>query len=105
MIGQATLPARAATWPQWLQAWQRYRARHRLPREALVGDDDVRIRLDLDEPAHLAVLRSHLDRQAHAVLTEGSEPSGWLDSRPAEILLTLTDTQPRRRGRHPAVAA
>ncbi|WP_329243102.1 lantibiotic dehydratase [Actinoallomurus sp. NBC_01490] len=96
LISQATLPTRTATWPQWLQAWQRYRARHRLPREVLVGDDDVRLRLDLDEPAHLAVLRSHLDRQGHAALTEAPGPSGWLNGRPAELLLTLTDTQPRR---------
>ncbi|GLY90537.1 lantibiotic dehydratase [Actinoallomurus iriomotensis] len=96
LIGQAALPARTATWPQWWDAWQQYRARHRLPREVLVGDDDVRIRLDLDEPAHLAVLRSHLDRQGHAVLTEAPGPSGWLDGRPAELLLTLTDAQPRR---------
>ncbi|WP_329260803.1 lantibiotic dehydratase [Actinoallomurus sp. NBC_01490] len=96
LLGQATLPARTASWPQWLQAWQPYRARHRLPREVLIGDDDVRIRLDLDEPAHLTVLRSHLDRRGHAVLTEVPGPSGWLDGRPAELLLTLTDTQPRR---------
>jgi hypothetical protein len=95
LIGQATFPARTATWPQWRDAWQRYRARNRLPREVLLGDDDVRIRLDLDEPAHLAVLRSHLDRQGHAVLTEAPGPTGWLDGRPAELLLTLTGTQPR----------
>ncbi|GAB3977740.1 lantibiotic dehydratase [Actinoallomurus acanthiterrae] len=95
-IGQATLPARTATWPQWQDAWQRHREHHRLPREVLIGDDDVRLRLDLDEPAHLAVLRSHLDRQGHAVLTEAPGPSGWIDGRPAELLLTLTNTQPRR---------
>ncbi|MEV0399117.1 lantibiotic dehydratase [Actinoallomurus sp. NPDC050550] len=95
-IGQAMLPARTATWPQWRDAWQRHRERHRLPRQVLIGDDDVRLRLDLDEPAHLAVLRSHLDRQGHAVLTEAPSPSGWIGGRPAELLLTLTHTQPRR---------
>ncbi|GAA4603976.1 lantibiotic dehydratase [Actinoallomurus liliacearum] len=95
-IEQAVLPSRTATWPQWRDAWQRHRERHRIPREVLIGDDDVQLRLDLDEPAHLAVLRSHLDRQGHAILTEAPGPSGWIDDRPAELLLTLTNTQPRR---------
>jgi lantibiotic biosynthesis protein len=91
------LPARTATWPQWEAAWQRHRERHRLPRQVLVGDDDVRLCLDLDENAHLAVLRSHLDRHASAVLTEAGGPFGWIDGRPAELLLTLTRTPPRHR--------
>lgn len=88
-------PARIATWPQWRAAWERYRERQRLPRGVLIGDDDVRLRLDLDENAHLAVLRSHLDRHASAVLVEAGGPSGWIDGRPAELLLTLTRTPPR----------
>ncbi|TCJ34640.1 lantibiotic dehydratase [Parafrankia sp. BMG5.11] len=91
------LPARTAPWPQWLAAWQRHRERHRLPREVLIGDDDVRLRLDLDENAHLAVLRSHLDRHGSIVLTEAGGPAGWIDGRPAELLLTLTRTEPSRR--------
>jgi thiopeptide-type bacteriocin biosynthesis protein len=63
----------------------------------LIGDDDVRLRLDLDENAHLAVLRSDLDRHSSAVLTEVGGPSGWIDRRPAELLLTLTATPPRHR--------
>ena len=93
-IPREALPARTATWPQWRDAWQRHRDRHQLPGKVLIGDDDVRLRLDLEEPAHLAVLRSHLDRQGHAALTEAPGPSGWLDGRPAEFLLTLTHAQP-----------
>jgi thiopeptide-type bacteriocin biosynthesis protein len=95
IIPATALPCRTAPWPQWRAAWQRQRERHRLPREVLIGDDDVRLRLDLDENAHLAVLRSHLDRHMSAILTEAPEPSGWIDGRPAEILLTLTRTRPR----------
>uniref|UniRef100_UPI00211735F7 lantibiotic dehydratase family protein n=1 Tax=Frankia sp. AvcI1 TaxID=573496 RepID=UPI00211735F7 len=84
------LPARTATWPQWLDAWHRHRERHRLPQQVLIGGDDVRLRLDLDENAHLALLRSHLDRHPNAVLTEAGERAGWIDGRPAEFLLTLT---------------
>lgn len=93
-VDQAGLPARTAAWSQWRDEWQRQRARYRLPREVLLGDDDVRIRIDLDEPAHLAVLRSDLDRQGHAVLTEAPGPSGWIEGRPAELLFTFARTQP-----------
>ncbi|WP_322747936.1 MULTISPECIES: lantibiotic dehydratase [unclassified Frankia] len=91
-IPATALPSRTASWPDWKAAWQRHRKRHRLPREVLVGDDDVRLRLDLDENTHLALLRSHLDRHGRATLTEADGPAGWIDGRPAELLLTLTRT-------------
>ncbi|WP_245928879.1 lantibiotic dehydratase [Murinocardiopsis flavida] len=94
-IPQSALPARTAPWRQWLDVWQRRRQRLRIPRAVLIGDDDVRLRLDLDENAHLAVLRSHLDRHSGAVLTEAPGMPGWIDARPAELLLTLARTPPR----------
>jgi thiopeptide-type bacteriocin biosynthesis protein len=99
-VPATAFPGRTATWPQWRDAWERHRERNRLPRQVLIGGDDVRLGLDLDETAHLAVLRSHLDRHATAVLTEAAGPSGWIDDRPAEILLTLSRTPLRR---HPPV--
>ncbi|MGH3686480.1 MAG: lantibiotic dehydratase [Pseudonocardiaceae bacterium] len=97
IIPATALPGRTATWPQWRAAWQQHRERHRLPREVLIGDDDMRLRLDLDENAHLALMRRHLDRHASAVFTEAPEPFGWIDGRPAELLLTLTRTPPLHR--------
>jgi len=102
IIQAAALPARTATWPQWQAAWQQHRERLRLPRWVLIGEDDIRLRLDLDENAHLAVLRSHLGRHATAVLTEAEGPSGWIGGRPAEILLTLTRTPPCQPPARPA---
>ncbi|WP_243723290.1 lantibiotic dehydratase [Actinomadura sp. 7K507] len=106
-VRAAALPGRAASWPQWQDARQRHRERHRVPREVLIsqnrGFDDVRLRLDLDEPAHLAVLRGHLHRHGGAALTEAGGPSGWISDRPAELLLTLTATPPHpRRPARPA---
>ena len=106
-VRAATPPGRAASWPQWRAALQRYRERYRVPREVMIsrdrGFDDVRLRLDLDEPAHLAVLRSYLHRYGGAALTEADGPSGWIGDRPAELLLTLTSTPPRpRRPARPA---
>ncbi|MBX6389649.1 MAG: lantibiotic dehydratase [Frankia sp.] len=88
-IPAALVGPRTASWPEWKASWQRHRERYRLPREVLVGDDDVRLRLDLDENAHLAVLRSHLDRHGRAVLIEAGGSADWIDGRPTEFLLTL----------------
>ncbi|MUN35397.1 lantibiotic dehydratase [Actinomadura litoris] len=100
-VRAAALPGRTTSWPQWRDAWQRYRERHRLPHQVLIsagrGVDDVRLRLDLDETAHLVLLRSHLHRHDAAVLTEADGPSGWIGGRPAELLLTLTSTPPHPR--------
>ncbi|MEU3457866.1 lantibiotic dehydratase [Micromonospora sp. NPDC006766] len=88
IIDRSAFP-RAAPWPRWRDAWQRYREQHRLPDEILVGDDDVQLRLDLDDNTHLALLRRHLDRHTRTVLTEAPGPAGWIAGRPAELLLTL----------------
>lgn len=97
IIPANALPGRSTPWPRWRAAWQRHCERHRLPRQVLLGDGDVRLRLNLEENAHLAVLRSHLDRHATAVLTEAPGPAGWIDGRPAELLLTLARTRPNHR--------
>jgi class I lanthipeptide synthase len=96
IITATQLPPPAAPWPRWLDAWTRQRDQLRLPRELLVGASDVRMRIDLDEPAHLWLMRNHLDRHRRATLNQAPGPSGWLDGRPAELLLTLVRDQ-----RHP----
>ncbi|ONH60391.1 lantibiotic dehydratase [Frankia sp. CcI49] len=95
-IPAAALPPTTTPWPQWRAGWERHRERACVPRGVLIGDDDVRLRLDLDETAHLAILRSDLDRHGCVVLTEAAERAGWIDGRPAELLLTLTRTPPAR---------
>lgn len=94
MITTNALPGRTASWQHWRNAWHEYHGRRHIPLDVLLGSDDTRLRLDLNQAAHLTVLRSHLDRQRHAVLTEAPGPAGWIDDRPAEILLTLTRTAP-----------
>ncbi|HET9899377.1 MAG TPA: lantibiotic dehydratase [Streptosporangiaceae bacterium] len=92
-IARTELPARTAEWPRWRGAWHRHRVQCRLPQDVLVGDDDVRLLLDLDNEAHLAVLRDQIDRQARTVITEAPGRAGWIGGRPAELLLTLTRAQ------------
>lgn len=94
IIARTALPARTSTWPQWRDAWQRHSQQQRLPQHVLAGGDDVRLRLDLDDNAHLAVLRDQIDRHADTVITEAPGPAGWIGGRPAELLLTLTRNGP-----------
>jgi len=105
IITQAELPGRTASWQLWRTEWEHHCGRRHLPREVLLSDGDARLHLNLDEMAHLEVLRSHLSRHEHAVLAEAGGPSGWLDGRPAEILLTLTSTTPRQASRTPRRAS
>lgn len=102
IIDRAALPARTAGWPQWRDAWQQHRHRRHLPQHVLIGDDDVRLRLDLDNPAHLAMLRDHVDRHGRTVLTEAPGSAGWIDNRPAELMLTLTHSVSATRPARPA---
>ncbi|ROO60399.1 thiopeptide-type bacteriocin biosynthesis protein [Micromonospora sp. Llam0] len=97
IIDRHALPPGGSSWPVWRDAWQRHRDQHQLPAEILVGGDDVRLRLNLDDDTHLVVLRRHLDRHPRTVVTEAPGPAGWIGDRPAEILLTLTDTPPATR--------
>ncbi|MEV1073895.1 lantibiotic dehydratase [Micromonospora parva] len=94
VVTAAALPGRVEPWQQWRSAWQRHREQQRLPADVLIGNDDARLRLDLDDPAHVALLRRHLDRHKTATLTEAPGPAGWINGRPAELLLTLTRTLP-----------
>ena len=102
IIDPAALPARTAGWPQWHDAWQDHRDRRRLPQHVLVGQDDVRLRLDLDNPAHLALLRHDLDRHPRTMISEAPGPAGWIGNRPAELVLTLTHTVPATPPARPA---
>ncbi|MGC9671416.1 lantibiotic dehydratase [Planosporangium sp. 12N6] len=102
VIERAALPGRTAGGSQWRDAWQRHHHRRHLPQHVLLGGDDVRLRLDLDDAAHLSVLREHLDRHARTVITEAPGPAGWIDNRPAELLLTLTHPTPAARPARPA---
>ncbi|MEV4545221.1 lantibiotic dehydratase [Micromonospora echinaurantiaca] len=105
IIDHTALPAPGTAWPQWYAAWQRHRHQRHIPQQVLVGDDDIRLRLDLDNHTHVAVLRDHLDRHPRTVITEAPGPAGWIDDRPAELLLTLTHPAPAAPPARPARTA
>ncbi|MBM7078058.1 lantibiotic dehydratase [Micromonospora humida] len=105
IIDSTALHAPSTPWPQWHDAWQRHRHQRHIPQQVLVGDDDIRLRLDLDNYTHLAGLRDQLARHPRTVITEAPGTAGWINDRPAELLLTLTHPAPAARPARPARTA
>ncbi len=94
MLAATDLPGHDAPWREWVASMAGWRHRFRVPDAVYLGDDDRRIRLDLDEPAHLHLLRSEVDRTGHATLREAPDTDafGWLDERAHEIVVPLAST-------------
>ncbi|MBN1170628.1 MAG: lantibiotic dehydratase [Micromonosporaceae bacterium] len=78
----------------WCEAAARWRRRWRVPDLVHLVEADNLLPLDLSEPAHLELLRIHLDRHGHARLDEAPSPQafGWLDGHAHEIVIPLTAT-------------
>ncbi|MGH3800341.1 MAG: lantibiotic dehydratase, partial [Pseudonocardiaceae bacterium] len=96
-LSASDLPTRRAAWREWSQAWGGLRRRYRIPEAVYLGENDVRLRLDLNEPAHLAMLRTHLDRAGgNATLTEapGHHDYGWAGGHAHEIVIPMAATDP-----------
>ncbi|WEH16331.1 lantibiotic dehydratase [Streptomyces sp. VNUA24] len=74
------LPGRGADMREWTDALGRWRKRWHCHGAVELREDDRTRRLQLDVPAHTAVLRAHLDREGQAVLTEAppEESYGWI---------------------------
>jgi thiopeptide-type bacteriocin biosynthesis protein len=102
-LSAANLPDHRAPWAQWARAVADWRHRFRVPDRVCLGEGDQRLRLDLDQPLHLALLRAHLDRTGHAVVHEPPTPDafGWLDGRPHEIVIPMAATRQPARPRAP----
>ncbi|WP_344876176.1 lantibiotic dehydratase [Allokutzneria multivorans] len=71
-----------------------WRERWRCPVEVELREADRGLRLNLDVPAHVAILCAHLARHGHAVLTEAApvRDYGWLDGRVHEVAVPLACT-------------
>ncbi|MFB4193388.1 lantibiotic dehydratase [Streptomyces carpaticus] len=90
------LPGPKAAWPLWLEHMTNWRHRHHLPETANLAEGDRHIRLDLNESAHLTLLRSSLECAGHVTLYEApaTEAYGWFDDRAHEISVPLVSTAP-----------
>lgn len=95
-ITAADLPGPTTPWARWHQAWQELHQRLRLPESVLLGEYDRHVRLDTAEPAHLALLRRHLETTGHAHLTEAAPTAdhGWIKGRAHEIVLPMAAPAP-----------
>jgi thiopeptide-type bacteriocin biosynthesis protein len=95
-VDATDLPGKNATQPEWQDSFSALRGRLRLPDAVFLGQDDRRIRLELDEAAHLHLLRAHLDRAGSATLTEAPQASAaeWFDGHAHEIVVPLASTAP-----------
>ncbi|MFI9643731.1 lantibiotic dehydratase [Micromonospora sp. NPDC051925] len=89
------LPDRHAAWKQWDQALATWRQTTGCPTAVWLGIGDQTLGLDLDEPAHRALLRDHLTREPTALLRVIPRGDGWIGGHPHEIVVPLTATGPR----------
>jgi thiopeptide-type bacteriocin biosynthesis protein len=107
LLHRAEISGRDAPWPQWQQALTAWRARRRLPNAVYLTKGDRRLKLELDQEVHAVLLRSHLECNGHAVLTEAPAPvaHGWFGGHAHEIVVPLTAAQPPRPRSLPRVSA
>ncbi|NDU73749.1 Lanthionine biosynthesis protein LanB [Actinomadura sp. DSM 109109] len=89
-LHRSDLPNRDAPWPQWRDGMCRWRDRRRVPDAVTLTDGDRALPLDLSQPAHLAVLRAHVDSTGVALLSEAAAGNGWFDGHAHEIVAPMT---------------
>lgn len=93
----AELPGPAASRREWTAAMVAVRERLRLPARVSVGTADRRLRLNLDDPMDLTLLRAHLNA-ADDTVTVAEAPTatdhGWFEGRAHEIVIPLAATAP-----------
>lgn len=80
----------------WASALSDWRARRSVPRTVYVGNDDQRLRLDLDLPAHHQLLRAELDRHSTVMLREApsEDAFGWLGRAHEVTVPFISDHRP-----------
>ncbi|WP_433177338.1 lantibiotic dehydratase [Actinoallomurus sp. CA-150999] len=95
-----SLPAAGLPDRQWRAEFEALRHRVGLPDTISVGDSDLRLRLALDEPMDLAILRDHLDKArtsaSTVMISEAGTPTdhGWFHGRAHEIIVPVASTRP-----------
>ncbi|MEU3133186.1 lantibiotic dehydratase [Streptomyces sp. NPDC006854] len=79
---------------RWVVDFTNWRIRYGVPRNVYVGSADQQLRLDLDRPAHLDLLRAELNRHFVLALHEAPEESayGWI-GRAHEVTMSFAADQ------------
>ncbi|MCK9895024.1 lantibiotic dehydratase [Frankia sp. AgB32] len=101
-VPRGAFPGADAPLSTWLAAVGRLRERLRLPERIAVGVADRQLRLRLDDPMHVDLLRDHLRRSApkallaESMVTLTEAPSeddlGWCAGRANEVLIPVAST-------------
>ncbi|MEW1644149.1 lantibiotic dehydratase [Streptomyces sp. NPDC091219] len=102
-LGLDDLPGARTPWPRWDEALAAWRHAAHLPEHVYLGDGDRRLDLDLAQPSHRVLLRTHLERHGKALLRAAPSPGdlGWTGGRAHEIVIPLVAvdrTRPPVRG-------
>ncbi|MGW4076079.1 lantibiotic dehydratase [Streptomyces asiaticus] len=92
------LPGRDGSWEELNEAVAEWRERRGLPSTVFLAEGDHRLKLDLDQAAHLLLLRARLATAGPVVLTEAptAPAHAWFGGRSHEIVTTLTARRPPR---------
>jgi thiopeptide-type bacteriocin biosynthesis protein len=98
-LGRAGLPGKEASTAQWEDALAALRDHWRLPERVYLEHFDHRLPLNLDEPAHRALLRAQSERprslgKLFLVEAEPERAFGWCGGRANEIVALLASTAP-----------
>ncbi|TQK42317.1 thiopeptide-type bacteriocin biosynthesis protein [Streptomyces sp. SLBN-118] len=85
------LPSAPAPWPQWDEALTQWRRDVHLPVRVYLSEADHSMALNLAEPSHRALLRTHLDRDGKVTLRPAPKPRdlGWTGGRAHEVVIPL----------------
>ena len=88
------LPPHSARWDEWSRSVKELRARRGIPRLVEAGPANGGLRLDLEEAAHVALLRRLARKDATLRLAEApdEESAGWAAGRAHELLVPLVRT-------------
>ncbi|MEU9774824.1 lantibiotic dehydratase [Streptomyces sp. NPDC047968] len=103
LLDRDDLPDASAAWPEWDEVLTRWCSEMHLPKHVYLSEADQRIALDLAEPSHRALLRSHLNRDGRATLhpAPGPKALGWIGGRAHEAVIPLIAEQNRAPVRTP----
>lgn len=96
-IPAGSLPGPDTSWQAWRSAMDTVRERLRLPDRVSVGERDRVLRLSLDDPMDLTLLREYLNKSgADAVVAEAPSVTdhAWFGGRAHEIVVPLVSTEP-----------
>ncbi|MFJ6084486.1 lantibiotic dehydratase [Streptomyces sp. NPDC092369] len=90
-LAGADLPDARTPWPQWDKSLAEWRREVLLPQHVYLGDGDRRMNLDLAQPSHRLLLRTHVERDGKVLLRAAPEPGdlGWTGGRAHEIVIPL----------------